>query len=355
MTLEVDIKKRFPGFLLDISFTTDFSTLGLLGASGSGKSMTLRCIAGLIKPDRGRIVLNNKVLYDSQQGIDIPARERNIGFIFQQYALFPHLNVWENIAFGLRRLGAEEKKRRVEEKIALVQLEGLENRYPPQLSGGQQQRVALARALVMEPELLLLDEPFSALDYHLRSKLENELEEILAGYQGYSVFVSHQLEEVYQVCKKLLIIKDGRVSASGSKEKIFLKPPTLTAAKLTGCPNLSRGKKISDNLVEALDWKCILKVDKAVPTKDFYVGIREHHVQITGSSSQPNTFPCWLVKTSLSPANATVYLNLLGPGQKDEYHLVAKVSLEDLAKYKQQPFPWFVYCSPQYIFLPCSD
>ncbi|MFZ7104168.1 MAG: sulfate/molybdate ABC transporter ATP-binding protein [Peptococcaceae bacterium] len=355
MALLVDIKKTFPDFSLDISFETDFHTLGLLGASGSGKSMTLRCIAGLVKPDRGRIILNDRVLFDSSRGIDIPVRERNIGFIFQQYALFPHLTVGENISFGLRKFTKEEKKRRVEEKIALVQLEGLENRYPRQLSGGQQQRVALARALVMEPEVLLLDEPFSALDYHLRSQLENQLQEILARYRGYSIFVSHQLEEVYRVCRNLLIFDYGKVTARGLKDEIFLRPPTIAAARLTGCQNISRARKIAANLVEALDWQCTVMVEQAVPEVPFYVGIRDHHLQLVDSLGMPNTFPCWLAGTSQSPSSVTMYLQLGQPAEEGKYHLTGRVSQDDFQKYISRPFPWYIKCNPENVFLSRGD
>ncbi|HEY9740953.1 MAG TPA: molybdate ABC transporter permease subunit, partial [Coleofasciculaceae cyanobacterium] len=174
--LFVDIQKQLPGFLLDVSFSTDEQVLGLLGASGAGKSMILRCIAGIEIPTKGRIVLNGRVLFDSEKGINIPSRDRHIGFLFQNYALFPHLSVAQNIAFGLPKgTSALTIKQQVEAQLAAVQLQGYESRYPRELSGGQQQRVALARALASQPEALLLDEPFSALDTHLRSQLEQQL------------------------------------------------------------------------------------------------------------------------------------------------------------------------------------
>ena len=179
MSLEVAIEKQVSGFRLAVEFTADGAPLGLLGPSGSGKTMTLRAIAGLETPDRGRIVLHGRVLFDSASGINVPARERHIGLLFQNYALFPHLTVAENIAFGLRRLPEPERARRVEQQLAAAHLDGLANRYPASLSGGEQQRVALARALAVEPEALLLDEPFSALDTHLRSALERQLRETL--------------------------------------------------------------------------------------------------------------------------------------------------------------------------------
>src|SRR4029077_19812140 len=189
MSLEVAIEKDVPGFRLAVEFTTDGAPLGLLGPSGSGKTMTLRAIAGLETPDRGRIVLQGRVLYDSKLRVNVPARARRIGLLFQNYALFPHLNVAQNIAFGLRNLPETEKSQRIAKQLAAAHLDGLAERYPMTLSGGEQQRVALSRALAIEPAALLLDEPFSALDTHLRSALERQLREMLASYGGETLFV----------------------------------------------------------------------------------------------------------------------------------------------------------------------
>src|SRR5713226_9251932 len=253
MSREVAIAKQVSGFRLDIEFTANSTPLGLLGASGSGKTMTLRTIAGLDKPDRGRIVLHGRVLFDSAQGINVPARERRIGLLFQNYALFPHLTVAQNIAFGLRRVPEPERALRVEKQLAAVHLDHLARRYPASLSGGEQQRVALARALAVEPAALLLDEPFSALDTHLRSAVERQLRETLASYGGATLFVSHNLEEAYRVCEKLVVLSNGSVAALGPKEEIFRHPPTLEVARVTGCKNFSRARRLSDGRVEALD------------------------------------------------------------------------------------------------------
>ncbi|BAY24189.1 ABC transporter ATP-binding protein [Calothrix sp. NIES-2100] len=181
--LSVEIEKQLPSFHLEVAFNSDEQPLGLLGGSGAGKSMILRCIAGIETPTRGRIVLNGKVLFDAEQRINLPSRDRRIGFLVQNYALFPHMTVAENIAFGLPKgLSKGSIRVQVEEQLLAMQLQGLGDRYPHQLSGGQQQRVALARALASQPEALLLDEPFSALDTHLRSQLEQQMTEILADY-----------------------------------------------------------------------------------------------------------------------------------------------------------------------------
>ena len=183
MSLLVDIKKKLKEFTLEIDFKTDGESLGILGASGSGKSMTLKCIAGVETPDEGRIVLNGKTLFDSRKGINLKPQDRNIGYLFQSYALFPHMTVEENIGIGLN-LHKTEKELRIREIIESFHLEGLESKYPNKLSGGQQQRVALARCLVYKPDALMLDEPFSALDSHLKDHLQSEVLELLKSYDG---------------------------------------------------------------------------------------------------------------------------------------------------------------------------
>src|ERR1700730_14715375 len=243
MSLEVAIEKQVSEFRLAVEFTADGAPLGLLGPSGSGKTMTLRAIAGLETPDRGRIVLHGRVLFDSAHRINVPTRERRIGLLFQNYALFPHLTVAQNIAFGLRRVPEPDRVRRVERQLAAAHLENLASRYPASLSGGEQQRVALARALAVVPAALLLDEPFSALDAHLGSALERQLRETLETYRGSTLFVSHNLEEAYRVCEELVVLARGTVAARGPKEEIFRQPPALEVARLTGCKNFSRARR----------------------------------------------------------------------------------------------------------------
>jgi len=199
--LFVDIEKYLPGFNLSVTFNCQNQPLGLLGASGSGKSLILRSLAGVETPSRGRIVLNGRILFDSEKGINLPSRQRRIGFVVQNYALFPHLTVAENIAFGLsKNLSKKVIKQQIANQLELVQLPGMENRYPHQLSGGQQQRVAIARALASHPEALLLDEPFSALDTHLRAQLERQMIKTLSNYDGVTILIA-------LVWQKLLAVK----------------------------------------------------------------------------------------------------------------------------------------------------
>ncbi|MGL4622658.1 molybdate ABC transporter permease subunit [Chroococcidiopsis sp.] len=353
--LIVDIQKQLGNFQLNVSFNAgDRQTLGMLGASGAGKSMILQCIADIETPTKGRIVLNGRVLFDSERRINIPARDRRVAFLFQNYALFPHLTVTQNIAFGLPKgMSKTKNKQQIEAQLAAVQLQGLENRYPHQLSGGQQQRVALARALATQPEALLLDEPFSALDTHLRSQLEKQLISTLSTYPGITLFVTHNLEEAYRVCSNLLVLEKGQAIASGSKQAIFERPNTFSIAQLTGCKNFSRARISSGSgEVEALDWGVKLQVIEPIPAKLNYLGIRAHQLIFTNNPNSENTFPCWLVQTGETPHRMTLYLKLGDcPLHSQDYHLQAEVFKEKWADLKDCPFPWYVRLDPWRLIL----
>ncbi len=351
--LFVDIEKRLPGFNLKVLFNADGQPLGLLGGSGAGKSMILRCIAGIETPTSGRIVLNGRVLFDSQQGIDLPPRDRKVGFVVQNYALFPHMTVAQNIAFGLPKgLSATAIRQQVEAQLITVHLEGLGDRYPHQLSGGQQQRVALARALASHPEALLLDEPFSALDTHLRSQLEQQMVETLASYEGTTLFVTHNMEEAYRVCPNLLVLDKGQVAHSGTRHDIFEHPATTSVAQLTGCKNFSRAVALTSHQIEAVEWGCTLNVVEPVPEFLSDIGIRAHHLSLSNDPTQENTFPCWLTRTSETPHRMTLFLKLNDePKSQSDYHLQAEVFKEKWAVLKDRPMPWYVRLDPLRIIL----
>ncbi|MEB3181678.1 MAG: molybdate ABC transporter permease subunit [Nostocaceae cyanobacterium] len=355
--LVVEIEKQLPGFKLHASFCADEQPLGILGGSGAGKSMILRCIAGVETPTQGRIVLNERVLFDSEQGINIPSRDRRIGFLVQNYALFPHMSVAQNIAFGLPKgLSSLAIKQQVETQLAAMQLQGLADRYPQQLSGGQQQRVALARALASQPEALLLDEPFSALDTHLRSKIEQQMINRLQSYQGVTLFVTHNLEEAFRVCQNLLVMEGGKIIAHGSKQSIFEHPQSVSVAKLTGCKNFSRAVTTEEQQIEAIDWGCTLRVVESIPEHLEQVGIRAHQIIFTDNPNTENTFPCWLVMTSETPHRMTLYLKLHQPPENaSDYHLQAEVFKEKWAVIKQKPFPWYVGLDSLRLVLLATD
>ncbi|MGI6225417.1 MAG: sulfate/molybdate ABC transporter ATP-binding protein [Peptococcales bacterium] len=341
MTLFVEIEKSLPGFKLKVRFDTNRDVMGLLGSSGSGKSMTLRCIAGIDKPDKGKIILNGRVLFDSNQGINVPSKDRKVGYLFQNYALFPNMTVEENIGFGLKKLTKEKRKAIIEEKITMLKLKGLEKRFPFQLSGGQQQRVALARALAIEPEVLLLDEPFSALDNHLRNILVKQLIDTLYQYQGVTLFVTHNMEEAYKICNSLVILQDGSVETYGRKEEIFNKPPTLATAQLTGCKNFSDAQYVSPNQLIALDWGIKLYTNHNIEESLKYVGIRSHCLRQALDNEKENVLKCWPSFISETPFGITVYLSVGNKPQKSEdYHLEWEITKEKWLEIKEQALPW---------------
>ncbi|MBS9393495.1 MAG: molybdate ABC transporter permease subunit [Dolichospermum sp. LBC05a] len=349
-SLFLDIEKRLDNFYLQVAFNTDNQPLGLLGSSGAGKSMILRCLAGIETPNKGRIILNGRVLFDSKKNINIPIHQRQIGFLFQNYALFPHMTVAQNITFGLPKyLNAKEE---VEKQLIAMQLQGFGDRYPHQLSGGQQQRVALARALASKPEALLLDEPFSALDTHLRSQLEQQVAEILDDYSGVTLFVTHNMEEAYRLCPNLLVLEQGKQAHHGSKYEIFQHPASVNVAQLTGCKNFSRANILSPQQIEAIDWGCTLEVREKIPAKLSHVGIRAHHLIFTKNPQQVNTFPCYLVRTSETPHRITVFLKLNSVGNHlHDYHLQGEIYKEKWINIKEQPFPWYVQLEPSRLLL----
>jgi ABC-type sulfate/molybdate transport systems ATPase subunit len=211
-SLSVTIQREFPGYSLDIAFESNRGVTALLGPSGAGKTLTLRAIAGLLRPSRGRITLHNRVLFDAAHEVDIPARDRRVGLIFQQYALFPHLTVAENVAYGLHGQPRNEREARAHQMLELVGLVDLAARLPRALSGGQQQRVALARSLAPQPSLLLLDEPLAALDAPLRQRLGAELRALHERTGVPMVLVTHDPAEASRIADATVYIEGGRVT-----------------------------------------------------------------------------------------------------------------------------------------------
>ncbi|MBR7075623.1 MAG: ATP-binding cassette domain-containing protein [Lachnospiraceae bacterium] len=234
MALFVDIEKKLASFDLRMKFEMQDEVLALLGGSGSGKSMTLKCIAGIEKPDKGRIILDGRVLFDSEKHINLKPQDRGVGYLFQQYALFPNMTVYQNIVCGvkgaMKRAGAEnsgrsilktEKEKMIGDIIDLVHLNGLEEKKPKQISGGEQQRVALARILVNQPDALLLDEPFSALDASLRKNLVRETYNLMKDYGKSVIFVTHDQKEAFRLSESVALIEQGQITRMGKKEDIF--------------------------------------------------------------------------------------------------------------------------------------
>ena len=292
MALEVKIEKQLGKFRLETEFSAPAGeVMGLLGASGCGKSMTLKCIAGIERPDAGRIALDGQVLFDSERGINLPPQKRQVGYLFQSYALFPNMTVEKNIAAGVRERDRASRAQLVERMIHAFYLEGTEKKLPRQLSGGQQQRAALARILASDPKVLLLDEPFSALDSYLRWQVELELKDQLAGFAGPVLFVTHSRDEVYRLCKTVCVLDNGRSEARQTVRQLFEAPATLPACLLSGCKNVSRIRALPDGRVEALDWGVVLTAARPAAGTDAYVGARSHFLHPVSAPGE-NTIPC---------------------------------------------------------------
>lgn len=240
--VDVQVRSCLTGFTLDVAWTGGDGVSVLFGPSGSGKTLTLQCLAGLVRPDAGRIVVDGRVLFDGDAAIHVPPQERRFGYVFQGYALFPHLTVRSNIAFGLHQYAAAERARRAAAVMEKLGLTGLEHRHPRELSGGQRQRVALGRALAIEPALLLLDEPLSALDVPARRALRDELQAILAEWKIPAVLVTHDFAEAYQLGDRVVIYEGGRVRQSGPRGELLWRPASESVARILGFRNLLHGR-----------------------------------------------------------------------------------------------------------------
>jgi molybdate transport system ATP-binding protein len=239
--LDVRLVKRLPGFTLDAEWTADGGVAALFGPSGAGKTLTLQCLAGLLRPDAGRIVVDGRVLFDGTTGVDVPPQARRVGYVFQGYALFPHLSVADNVGFGLRGRPRRERQARVAEVMTRLGLAGLEHRHPGELSGGQRQRVALGRALAIDPALLLLDEPLSALDTPLRRTLRDELQAVLADWGTAAVVVTHDFTEAYRLGDRIVVYEDGRVVQAAPRAELLWQPASESVARIMGIPNVLHG------------------------------------------------------------------------------------------------------------------
>lgn len=298
MSLTVDIRKGLSQFDLEVSFEVGSETLGFLGASGCGKSMTLRCIAGVETPDEGRIVLNGRVLYDSAAKIDLSPQERKTALLFQNYQLFPNMTVEQNIAAGIDlRTPADERRAKVARQVERFALEGLERRFPLHLSGGQQQRVALARMLAAQPGILMLDEPFSALDAHLKSQLETDLQELFETFDGPILYVSHDIDEAFRFCDRIAVVDQGHVCEIGPTEQIVNHPRSLEGLRLSGCKNIAPAVRIGAHTVRAPEWGVELQTTDPVPDDVAYVGYRASFLQriddpAAFAGARENLIPC---------------------------------------------------------------
>lgn len=250
MGVKIDLKKQYnetnlgrkksvkKSFVLDVSFEMENELVVLFGPSGSGKTTLFKCISGITDLDEGKIIVGNKVYFDKEKKINLSIQKRNLGYVFQNYTLFPHMNVRKNIECGLKGWEKEAKEKRVLEMLSLLHIDELENRYPSQLSGGQKQRVALARALAPKPEILLLDEPFSALDLEIRTRLAEKIKDLQSKIGIPVLFITHNLEEAFQLADKILVLYEGKAQQFGTPEEILYHPENLHVAELVGISNI---------------------------------------------------------------------------------------------------------------------
>ncbi|MBI3894672.1 MAG: ABC transporter ATP-binding protein [Acidobacteria bacterium] len=245
--LELTLCKSFlpsasaPGFNLDISLSCEAGVTVLFGASGSGKTLTLDSLAGFLRPEQGRILLNNEILFDAESGLCQPPQRRGIGYVFQNYALFPHMTVGQNLAFGIARLPTLERHRKVHEMLELFGLTALATRKPHELSGGEKQRASIARALITEPRLLLLDEPVRGLDYPLRLDFYEVLRNIRQKYQIPILLVTHDVQEGFTLAERVAVYEAGRIVQIGAPDEICLRPRSTAVARLLGISNIFSG------------------------------------------------------------------------------------------------------------------
>lgn len=311
MSLSVDIRKGYGSFTLDVAFEAGDETLGFLGASGCGKSLTLRCIAGIETPDEGRIVVNDRVFFDSEARINLTPQQRKTALLFQNYMLFPNLTVAENIGAGIgREVGRDERARIISEELARFGLRGFGQRYPSQLSGGQQQRVALARMLAARPGILMLDEPFSALDAHLKGVLEQSLVSLFEAYGGTILYVSHDIDEALRFCDRIAVVEAGRIMEMGPADGLVNRPQSVAGLKLSGCKNATPAVLAGEHAVFLPRWGITVGTAAPVPEGAICLGVRAFAVERAEGPGE-NCYRVRVDRTSDSRFERTVLLGFL--------------------------------------------
>lgn len=305
--LYADIHRKAGEFSLDVLIESDASKVGILGPSGSGKSMTLRSIAGIEDVDSGHIETAGRVLYDSAERIALKPQKRNVGYMFQNYALFPTMSVLKNVMAGLGR-PTDKNRAKAMEMLCRFNMDGYADRLPGELSGGQQQRAALARIMVTKPDIILLDEPFSALDGYLRDRMQVEMLDMLDDYPGQVVMVSHSRDELYRFSEELFILSEGRIIRRGATRDVFADPGCIEAARLTGCKNYSAVRIIDDHTAEAEDWGITLRTERRIPVNTRYIGYRAHLFRPVWGERQPNCMRFDLAREDDLPFEKNYYV-----------------------------------------------
>ena len=339
MSLEVDIKKRFSSFTLDVAFSAEAETLGFLGASGCGKSLTMRCIAGIETPDEGRIVVNGQVFFDSERRINLKPQQRKTALLFQNYMLFPNLTVAENVGAGIgREITRGDRDSIIASELKRFGLESFDKRYPAQLSGGQQQRVALARMLAARPGILMLDEPFSALDAHLKGVLEQNLVSLFEAYDGTVLYVSHDIDEALRFCDRIAVVEAGRIVESGSGDDLVNNPQSLAGVKLSGCKNATPAIFAAPHRVHLPKWGVDVEAMQEVPRDVTHLGVRAFFLE-RADGPGPNAYRMRVDRVSDSRFDRTVLLGFL---DRIEDAAPTVGADEDEMKYLHQHLFWRV-------------
>ncbi|MDR3354694.1 MAG: ATP-binding cassette domain-containing protein [Synergistaceae bacterium] len=332
MPIYARIKKNLGTFRLDVEFEAGDCVTGLLGASGCGKSMTLGCIAGIVKPDEGLITVNGAVVFDSANGINLPPQRRRVGLLFQSYALFPNMTGEQNIKSVLALRGGWNLRERFGSLAEKFYISGLENHYPSNLSGGQKQRVALARIMASDPVSLMLDEPLSALDSYLRWQIEGELIRTIEDFPGATLYVSHNRDEVYRLCRDVCVMDEGRAEPVRTVRELFESPGTFASSLLCGCKNYSRARKSGDDTVQAIDWNVELKCGAAIPDDIGYVGVRAHHASLAADAGDENAFRCRVLLVIPDVSSAIVNVLPDGASEDADFSKIRVETPKDLAE-----------------------
>lgn len=350
MSLSVSIKKSFPAFTLDVNIEAGNETIGWLGESGCGKSLTMRCIAGIETPDEGKIVVNGKTFFEREAGkrpaVNLSPQERKTALLFQNYMLFPNLTVAENVAAGIdRKLPKGERNAQVDAELKRFGLDGFGKRYPSQLSGGQQQRVALARMLAAKPDILMLDEPFSALDAHLKGVLEQNLAGLFETFHGTILYVSHDIDEALRFCDRIAVIEKGHVMEVSTGNNLVNNPQSAASIRLSGCKNTTPAHRIDDHRVFLPAWGIEVETDKSapenltyIPENLTYMGVRAFFLERAEEPGR-NIYRVRVVRTSDSRFDRSVLLEFLDrtPGSDPVVE-----QTENEMKYLEQHLFWRV-------------
>ncbi|MBQ6624079.1 MAG: ABC transporter ATP-binding protein [Mogibacterium sp.] len=334
--------KRIEGFELDVLIESDAGRIGILGASGSGKSMTLRSIAGIEDGVSGRIETDGRTLLDSDRKVNLKPQQRRVGYMFQNYALFPTMSVLGNVTAGLKG-SKEDNRARALEMLARFGMAEHAERLPGELSGGQQQRVALARIMVTEPDLILLDEPFSALDGHLRDRMQVEMMEMLEDYPGQVLMVSHSRDELYRFSEEIFVLSDGKILRSGDTKEVFKNPGTEEVARLTGCKNFADVKVKDEHTLEITDWGVTLTLKQKIPEGTKSVGYRAHYFEPVWGERQDNCIDFDLARVDDLPFEKNYYIRPKEASselicwfvQGDEQKIIEEKGMPDQLKLKE--------------------